>query len=94
MSIESMSEIWGLSFLNPTQKLVALALADEGIATTNELAAKLGMESSVVYEILKSIPMTIMYMEGNFTESDYDTKFWLSWENKKIEGRNDKQSNK
>jgi hypothetical protein len=94
MSIESMSEIWGISFLNPTQKLVALALADEGIATTNELAAKLGMESSVVYEILKSIPMTIMYMEGNFTESDYDTKFWLSWENKKIEGRNDKQSNK
>ena len=87
MSIETMSEIWGMSFLDPAQKLVALALADEGIATTNELAAKLGMESSDVHEILISIPMTIMFMEGDPTKSDFDTKFWLSWENKKIEGR-------
>jgi hypothetical protein len=91
MSIESMSEIWGLNFLNPTQKLIALALADEGIATANEIAAKLDMKSSDIYEILKSIPMTIMYMEGNFTESNYDTRFWLSWENKKLEGRKDKK---
>lgn len=79
MSIKTMSEIWGLHFLNPTQKLVVLALADEVVATAKELADKLDMQPYEVLDILQTIPMTILFGLENG-----DGRFWLAWDNVKM----------
>jgi hypothetical protein len=94
MSKIVMRKVWGLGFLTPIQKLIALALADEGVATSNELAVKLRMTPSDVYEILRSIPMTIIFMDGDPANSEYDVKFWLSWENQRIERRKYEKSDR